>query len=107
MGSALRDSDMVSRLGGDEFVIVLNDVPNQEHLEHVIDKMLNVLSETHRINDNIVSVSGSIGAITFPRINANANELIAIADRAMYDAKKLGRNTFYITQRKQNLAAVA
>jgi diguanylate cyclase (GGDEF)-like protein len=40
----------------------------------------------------VVQVTTSVGVAIFPRHSLRADELIRLADHAMYDAKKAGRN---------------
>ena len=46
----------------------------------------------------VVRVSTSVGVAIFPRHSVLADELMGLADHAMYDAKKAGRNRIVTCQ---------
>ncbi|MFP5440631.1 MAG: putative bifunctional diguanylate cyclase/phosphodiesterase [Gammaproteobacteria bacterium] len=91
-----RTSDIVSRLGGDEFAIIVQ-MTGADSAELIAARFCNALDglevegngTTHRI-------SASIGAALFPVHGANADELLANADIAMYQAKEKGRKAWHM-----------
>ena len=87
---ALRESDTVSRYGGDEFVIVLSEIERAEDADRVAEKILQAVSEPHRINAQVINITASLGVTRFPDHGRDADTLIANADAAMYDAKRAG-----------------
>lgn len=94
MANGVRASDMVVRLGGDEFLVVL--VHQSSHDAGIMRRLRDlqkVLLKPIQIQNQQVSVTCSIGVASFPSDGATAEELLANADRAMYRAKQLGRNT--------------
>lgn len=92
--SCLRESDVVARLGGDEFVIVLPETGDSHAVEHVAQKVLNSIAEPFQFENQEVRTSASIGICQYPVDGENAEALLQIADAAMYEAKKRGRDTF-------------
>ena len=90
VSSALRASDTVSRYGGDEFVIVLSEIEHAEDAGRVAGKILQAVSESHRISAEEVNITASVGVTLFPDHGLDAETLIANADAAMYDAKRAG-----------------
>ncbi|OIR05831.1 cyclic di-GMP phosphodiesterase Gmr [mine drainage metagenome] len=98
LAKCVREGDTVARLGGDEFVVMLEDMSEQaieaaEQAEAVGKKVLAALSLPHQLDTNIFRSSGSIGATVFGGGTQEAEELLKQADIAMYQAKKVGRNT--------------
>ncbi|MBD1573390.1 diguanylate cyclase [Vibrio sp. S17_S38] len=92
--SCVRDNDMVARIGGDEFLIVITQVVGGTMLSSVATRMINTLSRPFHINNIEVSVSASIGIAMYPEDSQDPEELIKLADHAMYDVKRKGKNNF-------------
>lgn len=92
----LRESDTLSRIGGDEFVLLSLGVCNEEQLEALSDKLLQVLEAPYLVRPPrrdqavLVRISASIGACFFPLEEGEAHDLIRWADEAMYSAKRDG-----------------
>ncbi|WP_297324008.1 EAL domain-containing protein [Nitrosomonas sp.] len=94
MLSALRQSDTLGRLGGDEFIIIVTNLESYEALEKVAEKILKNLSRPVSINNMEIMPSCSIGISIFPDHSALPDELVQMADTAMYEAKNNGRNNY-------------
>jgi diguanylate cyclase (GGDEF)-like protein len=82
----LRSTDLPCRFGGDEFAIILCDTPEDE-----------ALAVAERIRADVeaafeLPVTISAGLATLPVYGTSAGELVAGADRALYAAKRAGRN---------------
>lgn len=89
----LRKSDMVARLGGDEFAVILSHV-NDREARNIAEKINQVIGQAIEIEDNILSVSGSIGIARYPTQATDAKTLVQYADTAMYAAKRSGGGCF-------------
>ena len=89
----MRSSDTVARLGGDEFGISLANV-TREGVRVVATKILDTLKQEFTMNEEAVNISASIGISLFPDNGTDLNNLLSFADRAMYKAKEIGKNTF-------------
>ncbi len=89
-----RAGDTFARYGGEEFVIMLAKCSTQEALE--LAEQLRQAVETRAIphqKSNIGHVSISIGVTSLiPNQTTSADQLVKIADQALYRAKDLGRN---------------
>ena len=88
-----RDLDTISRQGGDEFCII-TDCGDREQLTAIADKLLVQFTRPFRLADELVEVTTSIGISIFPLNGSVMKELEISSDRAMYAAKKAGRNTY-------------
>jgi diguanylate cyclase (GGDEF)-like protein len=93
--SAKRSADIVARFGGEEFIIVLFDIKASQ-AENVAEKMRKAI-ETERVQHNSRElphdITASFGVCSLhPHADISPNKAIEIADRAMYEAKSLGRN---------------
>ncbi len=94
--TSLRDSDTISRVGGDEFVLILENFKEPEILPMVADKILKIIARPYQIEDINCQITTSIGISLYPKHSDNPEELISLADTAMYEAKHLGKNQFFI-----------
>ncbi|WP_227817963.1 diguanylate cyclase domain-containing protein [Nitrogeniibacter aestuarii] len=87
--SAIRASDTVARLGGDEFVVILPDV-DTESAHTVATKITSSLALPVEAGDRQYMLGGSVGLAIYPEDGTSARTLLAHADSAMYEAKRLG-----------------
>ncbi len=60
----------------------------------VAEKILNTLSQPFNINQQVISISASIGIATSPQHGDDVDLLLKNADAAMYGAKHAGRNAY-------------
>ena len=90
-----RTSDIICRLGGDEFVIVLNGTFEKDSISMVLEKIIYTLKEPFNIEDSIISITTSIGIAIYPDDSDTLENLLQLADTAMYKAKQNGKNNFY------------
>ncbi len=88
---SVREADIIGRLGGDEFGIILTDV-TAEQAEQVAQHLLEILAENpYTTARGTFPISASIGLVMFPDQGDRPQELLALADAAMYRAKEQGR----------------
>jgi diguanylate cyclase (GGDEF)-like protein len=90
---AVRTSDLVARYGGEEMVIILYNA-NFENARMVGNKLVNIISDMVFITDNTThkELTISVGVANFPIHASEPQQLIEIADKGLYKAKKAGRN---------------
>ncbi len=91
----LRPGDMLARTGGDEFCIVLPSSTLREGAM-IARRVLEVCrADAEQCTGNDIPVAVSIGVAQWTReMGAHPDRLIAVADHALYAAKKAGRNGF-------------
>ena len=90
----VRGGDTVARLGGDEFVIVLEDIESFENAGKVAHDIIGLIEEPVAVSyGQDVYVSASVGISFFPKDGDSADELLQMADSALYLAKENGRGT--------------
>ena len=94
LSMTLRKSDTLARLGGDEFVAVLPDVNDGVVLSELMRRLLKAGSASVDVEGAPVTVSASIGVALFPADAVSPEELLRVADAAMYVAKREGRNCY-------------
>ena len=90
----VRETDTVARMGGDEFTVVLSELHDGEHLERIVQGLLQAMATLFQIGGEQVYVSASIGITMYPRDAAEVESLFKNADQALYAAKGAGRNRF-------------
>lgn len=98
-----RSIDMVCRYGGEEFAVVLSHVSleNSAALAEQVRKEVENIAIPHKKNLPSGVVTVSIGVATFvPTIDETYDDLIRMADDALYQAKSDGRNRVYIREQK-------
>lgn len=106
LSSITRESDLLVRLGGDEFAILITNLPCKKDPSILAQRLIAALSDPITFGDNAIQVGASVGIAIYPRDVANAEELVAAADKAMYLAKQSGKNQYryYADSEKRELA---
>jgi two-component system cell cycle response regulator len=87
--ASLRQSDVIARYGGEEFVVILTDNVYQSRAENIAE-MLRMLVE-QMVFDLTLKATISIG-LAMSRAGISASTLLITADKALYEAKRGGRN---------------
>jgi diguanylate cyclase (GGDEF)-like protein/PAS domain S-box-containing protein len=90
--ATLRESDTVARFGGDEFVVLQPVVNGPSDASDLARKIIGAMQDPLEIEDFSRVVHTSIGIALYPRDATTADELMDRADRALYRAKRAGRN---------------
>lgn len=92
--ACVRESDTVARLSGDEFVLLIEKFNTRANLSIVANKIVSSLSEHIDIQTKKLYVTCSVGISVYPYDADEPRILLKQADRAMYEAKKMGKNNF-------------
>ena len=90
----IRKGDTVSRLGGDEFTIILENIKKPSKAVNIAQKVLDSIREPFITDENKFFITSSIGISISPDDSNSAVELIKFADKAMYQAKGSGKDTY-------------
>lgn len=90
----LRKQDTIARFGGDEFVIILPNLKHIREAAYMAEKIVESLKRPFCFNHQEIYISTSIGISVYPYDGTDKETLIRMADRAMYQAKKNGRNQY-------------
>lgn len=91
----LRETDVLSRLGGDEFAIVQAGDTNQRAAAQALaGRIIEMFDKAFDVEGNEIHIGTSIGIALAPEHGTNSEELLKMADLALYRAKSAGRNNF-------------
>ncbi|WP_345865145.1 sensor domain-containing diguanylate cyclase [Shewanella algae] len=99
MQKALPESALLARVGGEEFALVLPGVDRRQakDLAETLLNRVRALQISHAASPaGIVTIS--IGLALLPRDEQDLSEVIRVADKALYQAKHLGRNTWFLAE---------
>ena len=94
---SLRSGDELARLGGDEFTVLMRGVPDAVAAEHLAQRILDAMHEPFEADGTSVEIGISVG-IALVGEPTSADEVLALADGALYEAKGKGGNQAHVTQ---------
>ena len=103
----LRASDVVARIGGDEFVVALTDMESALDAAQVARHIVAALSAPYASDRGDIFLSPSIGIALCPQDARDENELLRMADLAMYHAKSSGGASYQFYANSMNDAVQA
>ena len=89
-----RDVDLVARIGGDEFAILALGINEPDEVSILAERIVQTISKPVTIESHVLQISASIGISYFPKDSSDTEQLVRMADEALYIAKHEGRNTY-------------
>ena len=92
--SCVRETDTVARVGGDEFLIIATEVNTPENASQIAKKVIHLVSRPISFKGQQAVIGASIGIALFPEHGKDMDQLIKLADEAMYRVKNAGKNGF-------------
>lgn len=98
-----RATDSVGRWGGDEFVIVLPDLPSADAIKQVASKLLAALATPLIIDDLNLHIGGTLGISLGPSDSESPDQLLSMADTAMYRIKRTGGRNYGFASAEMSL----
>jgi diguanylate cyclase (GGDEF)-like protein len=101
VGRRLRQADTFARIGGDEFVVLME--LQRDHLDAIIvaETVIKVIGEIDIFKHAGVRIGASCGIACFSPSSAQnltPSEMLKLADRAMYEAKRAGKNGYRLAR---------
>ena len=96
VGALVRRNEHFSRLGGDEFALLIPNA-HRPDVEALAERVIRAIAHIpFRFEERNFRLTVSIGIAFFPEHANDAEELVAHADAAMYQAKAAGKNAWRI-----------
>ena len=86
-----KSSDIAARFGGGEFCVLLKNVSQEDAVKFFVGLRAAIAANPVNIKNESVKISVSIG-VTFGKSDYNVDEILELADEALYRAKQNGRN---------------
>jgi diguanylate cyclase (GGDEF)-like protein/PAS domain S-box-containing protein len=95
---SVRKSDLVVRMGGDEFLILVSNLSRdkselEQSIHHVLKNIRENLKKGWQVGNIVFEPTASIGVSIYPFDGVMMDELLENADRALYQAKQMSKNT--------------
>lgn len=97
MKSCLPEGGSICRFGGDEFVVLIPGVSARQDCERFAGRIIDEVSKPVLIDGHLIIVGASLGISLSPENGNDFDQLLKMADVALYEAKSKGRGslTFY------------
>ncbi|HJS75606.1 MAG TPA: GGDEF domain-containing protein [Vicinamibacteria bacterium] len=87
----IRRIDLPARIGGDEFVVICPET-EKVAVRQVADRLRHGIQRLQNEQGKPLGITASIGVASFPQDGELPEEILQRADRALYEAKALGKN---------------
>lgn len=103
LSEAIGPADLAARIGGDEFVIAAPGLtPEGAGMEimSLVNRIHQKLEEGWQIDGHSFNPTASIGISFYPQDGDNFEELVKLADSALYESKKSGKNQVQFYRRE-------
>ena len=102
----LSDGEVAARIGGDEFVVLMN-APTHAEAVAMGRRLIGAVARTYALGDGVAAPVGvSIGIAVAPEHGEDPEDLLAVADAALYQAKSGGKSQVCLASPMTNIAAL-
>jgi diguanylate cyclase (GGDEF)-like protein len=102
----LRAGDVAARIGGDEFVVLAEGVTLDRAIA-LSEQLIAAVTRSYSIGDGMTAAIGvSVGIAMAPEHGTCVEDLMAVADAALYEAKSNGKARWCMGSAATNLAAL-
>lgn len=98
MKSSIRETDTIARFGGDEFVMLLSSPKGSEEQTalQAVERIFGALRQEIRVGGISIHIGASCGISFYPKHASKPEKLLELADKALYIAKRTGKNRFAV-----------
>ena len=94
--ACVRATDTVARLAGDEFVVLLDGIDGGSAFDRLAEKIVACIHPPFQVAGQALAVTTSAGMAVYEGGRQDAAEVLSLADAALYQAKKQGRDRFVL-----------
>ncbi|MDR3477366.1 MAG: GGDEF domain-containing protein [Gammaproteobacteria bacterium] len=94
LSNICKKEDLIARLGGDEFTIILENIINPYDVAKICKRICHSVATLVEVNGIKIKITASIGISIFPIDSQDVDQLLSIADKAMYYVKERGGNNY-------------
>jgi len=105
----IKDFDIVARLTGDEFLVALVNIPSQDEIINIAQKIIDEFAELEIIvdedTDQKLKKTICIGISSYPSDNEDINQVLKNADTFLYEAKNKGRSQIAV-YKKEDVSSI-
>jgi diguanylate cyclase (GGDEF)-like protein/PAS domain S-box-containing protein len=105
--AAMRESDLVARFGGDEFLVLADQLDDATDAGQLAWRLAGTLRAPFTVAGRAVAVTASFGVAYSDEADRGDEDLVRMADAAMYQAKQRGRNRVAVFGEAESGSAVA
>ncbi len=92
LSDTLRKGDTLCRKGGDEFVVLMDGIRDEAEARAAAERLIAACRRPVVLEGQPLVVTVSIGIGIYPDDSTSFDQLVRVADAAMYQAKQAGRN---------------
>lgn len=91
LAGAIRNIDMVARLGGDEFAVIQRGIAHADEAQLLAQRIAAAVARPYRIGECEIRISTCVGYAVCVEPRCDLEELLSLADEALYTAKRGSR----------------
>ena len=91
-----RENDVIGRIGGDEFVVLMKNVDSKDSVRNRTGGLVQKIGEL-KFSDMPEHITSSIGIAFAPEQGDCYMDLYKVADGALYETKRRGRNGYTVS----------
>ena len=96
MREVLGNRGIAGRFGGDEFFIVIDSALDEQEVRQILFTIRKNIRWFFENSEDQILVTLSVGAAAYPKDGQTLDQLMAMADRALYIAKEKGKDRYII-----------
>ena len=89
---SLSERSFLSRIGGDEFAVLISDIETRSRLVSQLQNLSLACTQEIFLDISSIRISASIGVSVFPDDTANMEQMLRLADSALYKVKAEGKS---------------